>query len=48
MKKLGFKVEPHPGPYQVAWITVTKLKVEKQCPITFHIGKIKETVMCDV
>ena len=48
VKKLALKVEPHLEPYQVAWITNAKLKVEKRGPVTFTIGKLKETVMSDV
>ncbi|KAG5548580.1 hypothetical protein RHGRI_014064 [Rhododendron griersonianum] len=48
VKKLGLIVDPHPEPYHLAWITNMKLKVDKQCPMTFTIGKVKETVMCDV
>ena len=48
MQKLGLKVEPLLNPYYVAWVTNTKLKVDKQCLVTFEIGKLKGTVMCDV
>ncbi|GFY93836.1 phosphoglycerate mutase family protein [Actinidia rufa] len=48
VKKLALKVEPHLEPYQVAWITNAKLKVEKRGPVTFTIGKLKEMVMSDV
>lgn len=48
VKKSGLMTEPHPEPYHVAWITNTKLKVDKQCPVTFTIGNLKETIMCDV
>ena len=48
MKKLGLKLEPHQEPYRVAWITNTKLKVDKRYPVVFTMGKFKETVMCDV
>ncbi|KAI8554950.1 hypothetical protein RHMOL_Rhmol05G0135800 [Rhododendron molle] len=48
VKKLGLTVDPHPEPYHLAWITKMKLKVDKQCPVTFTIGKVKETVMRDV
>ena len=48
VQKLGLKVEPLLNPYYVAWVTNTKLKFDKQCLVTFEIGKLKETVMCDV
>ena len=48
MQKLGLKVEPLLNPYYVAWVANTKFKVDKQCLVTFEIGKLKETVMCDV
>ncbi len=41
LKKLGFKVQSHPYPYNVAWITNTKLRVDKQYLVTFEIGKLK-------
>ena len=41
VQKLGLKVEPLLNPYCVAWVTNTKLKVDKQCPVTFEIGRLK-------
>ena len=48
VQKLGLKVEPLLNLYYVAWVTNTKLKVDKSCLVTFEIGKLKENVMCDV
>jgi hypothetical protein len=48
LKKLGLKVESYMDPYHVARITNTKLKVDKQCLVTFEIGNLMEIVMCDV
>ncbi len=48
MKKLGLKVESHPDPYHVAWITTTKLKVDKQCLVTLKLtsSRTLSCVMC--
>ena len=48
VQKLGLKVEPLLNPYYVAWVTNTKLKVDKQCLVTLEIDRLKETIMCDV
>ena len=48
LQKLELKVEPLLNPYYVTWVTNTKLKVDKQCLVTFEIDKLKEIVMCDV
>lgn len=48
VRQLGLKVEPHPEPYDLAWIDNTKLRVRERCLVTFSIGKFKDKVMCDV
>lgn len=43
MIKLGLKVGPHPEPYCTAWITITKLEIDK-----WYLVKPMETTMLDV
>ena len=48
MHKLGLKEEPLLNPYYVAWVTNTKLKVDKQCLVTFELASLRRLlcVMC--
>ncbi|KAM5575250.1 hypothetical protein ABKV19_014275 [Rosa sericea] len=46
--KLGLPTEPHPSPYKVAWVNNTNLKVNDRCLVTYSIGKLVDSVTCDV
>ncbi|PRQ55245.1 putative retrotransposon gag domain-containing protein [Rosa chinensis] len=46
--KLGLPTEPHPSPYKVAWVNNTNLKVNDRCLVTYTIGKLVDSVTCDV
>ena len=47
--KLGLKTTKHRRPYKLQWLNDSdETKVNKQAMISFHIGRYKDEVICDV
>lgn len=47
--KLGLKLEKHPHPYHVQWLSECgTVKVQYMTKVTFQIGAYADTVECDV
>eukprot|EP00253_Pinus_taeda_P035377 PITA_35377 len=49
VEKLGLKWLNHPTPYKVSWLQKGhQLLVDEQCEVEFHIGRYKDTIICDI
>ena len=49
VEKLNLKPLKHPRPYKLQWLNdCGEVKVNKQVPVSFYIGRYKDEVLCDV
>ncbi|XP_074302921.1 uncharacterized protein LOC141637256 [Silene latifolia] len=50
VNKLNLVTQDHPNPYKLRWLNKgAEVKVDKQCLVSFSIGKVyKDEVLCDV
>ncbi|XP_022876875.1 uncharacterized protein LOC111395090 [Olea europaea var. sylvestris] len=46
--KFGFKPEPHPRPFKVAWVNRTSLPVTHRCLVFLTFGPYSEDLYCDI
>ncbi|XP_057969585.1 uncharacterized protein LOC131158744 [Malania oleifera] len=47
-EKLRLKTEPHPNPYNVAWVNATTVPVSHRCLVPIKIGEYEDQIWCDV
>ncbi|XP_070011622.1 uncharacterized protein, partial [Nicotiana sylvestris] len=49
VEKLGLACMKHPTPYRLQWLNDSgELKVNKQCMISFNVGRYKDDILCDI
>ncbi|KAK8955936.1 hypothetical protein KSP40_PGU008277 [Platanthera guangdongensis] len=48
LARMGLTAEPHPSPFQVAWVTKTTLSVTRRCLVPITIGPYTDKIWCDV
>ncbi|XP_019223489.1 PREDICTED: uncharacterized protein LOC109205257 [Nicotiana attenuata] len=49
MEKLGLACMKHPTPYRLQWLNDSgELKVNKQCMISFNVGRYEDDILCDI
>ncbi|KAK8916805.1 hypothetical protein KSP39_PZI022608 [Platanthera zijinensis] len=48
LARMGLTAEPHPSPFQVAWVTKTTLSVTRRCLVSITIGPYTDKIWCDV
>ena len=48
VKLLNLKVEPHPNPFRVAWLSNHTLSVTQRCLVSIQMEDYKDGIYCDV
>ncbi|XP_070052624.1 uncharacterized protein [Nicotiana tomentosiformis] len=49
VEKLGLACMKHPTPYRLQWLNDSgELKVNKQCMISFNVGRYEDDILCDI
>nr|XP_033517225.1 uncharacterized protein LOC117281471 [Nicotiana tomentosiformis] len=49
VKHLGLTYMKHPTPYRLQWLNdSSELKVNKQCMISFDVGRYEDDILCDI
>ncbi|CAA7034520.1 unnamed protein product [Microthlaspi erraticum] len=50
VRKLALTIEPHPSPYNLAWLNATtEMRIARRCRVSFSLGPIyKDSVFCDI
>lgn len=46
---MGLPTTPHPRPYKLQWLNNSgKVRVNRQCLVSFTIGRYNDSILCDV
>ena len=49
VQKLGLETTKHPQPYTLQWLNQSEeVKVDRQCLVSFSIGRYVDSILCDV
>lgn len=49
VEKLGLACMKHPTPYRLKWLNDSgELKVNKQCMISFNVGRYEDDILCNI
>jgi len=47
-KKMGFKIKPHPYPYNVNWVDKTAQSITQRCQVPIYMSSYEDRVWCDI